>query len=74
MESRIDLSSYMSFYNRKGVAFGKSDISSSARVDLGLDYLLEDGVALGFQGYYSGIGGGSEFETYGARIGLRMDF
>ena len=60
--------------DRKGVAFGKSDLSSSARVDLGLDYMLDDGVALGFEGYYSGLGGGSEFETYGAGLGLRMDF
>ena len=60
--------------DRNGIAFGKTDISSSARIDLGVDYLLENGVALGFNGYYSGIGGGSEFETYGADLGLRMDF
>ena len=36
--------------------------------------MMEDGVAFGFKGYHSGIGGGSEFESYGAGLGLRMDF
>ena len=62
------------FADRKGVAFGKTDLSTSGRVDLGIDYSIEDNVSLGFQSYYSGIGGGSEFETYGAGLGLRMEF
>ena len=62
------------FADRKGVAFGKSDLSSSGRVDLGIDYSIKGNVSLGFQIYYSGIGGGSEFETYGAGLGLRMEF
>ena len=62
------------FADRKGVAFGKPDHSSSGRVDLGIDYSIEGNVSLEFQSYYSGIGGGSEFETYGAGLGLRMEF
>lgn len=48
--------------------------SPAGRVDLGVDYSMKDGVALGFQGYYSGIGDGSEFESYGAGLRLRMEF
>ena len=61
--------------DRKGVAFGKTeDLDSSGRVDIGIDYRLDDGIALGFQGYYSGIGGEKDFETYGAGLRLRMEF
>ena len=60
--------------DRKGVAFGKSDLSSSGRIDLGIEYRLEEDVSLGFQGHYSGIGGGSGFENYGAGLRLRMEF
>ena len=60
--------------DRKGVAFGKSDLATSGRVDLGIDYQMEDSVSIGFQGYYSGGGGESEFESYGAGLRLRMEF
>ena len=62
------------FSDWNGGKFGNSDISSSGRIELGVDYKLEDDVSLGFQGYYSGIGGGSEFESYGAGLRLRMEF
>ena len=62
------------FSDRNGGAFGKSERSSAGRVDFGIDYRLEDSFSLGFLGYYSGIGGGSEFESYGAGLGLRMEF
>ena len=61
--------------DRKGVAFGKSeDLDTTGRIDLGVDYRLVESVSLGFQGYYSGIGGSSEFESYGAGLRLRMEF
>ena len=60
--------------DRNGGASGKSALSSAGRVDFGVDYRLEAGVALGFQGYYSGIGQGAEFKSYGAGLRLRMEF
>ena len=54
--------------------FGASERVSSGRIDLGVDYRLEDGVSLGFQGCYSGLGGESEFESYGAGLGLQVEF
>ena len=64
----------LEFSDRKGVAFGKSELSAAGRIDLGIDYRLKDSVALGIQGYYSGIGQGREFESYGAGLRLRMEF
>ena len=53
---------------------GESERASAGRVDLGIDYRLEDGVSLGFQGYYSGLGGDSEFKSYGAGLGFQVEF
>ena len=64
----------LEFSDRKGVAFGKSDITSAGRIELGVDCKLEDNVSLGFQGYYSGVGGGAEYESFGAGLRLRMEF
>ena len=65
---------YIVVSDRDRGEFGASERSSAGRVDLGIDYRLEDGVSLGFQGYYSGLGGESEFESYGAGLGLHMEF
>ena len=60
--------------DRDGGDFGASGFTSTGRVDLGVDYRLDDGVSLGFQGYYSGLGGEAEFKSYGAGLGLQIDF
>ena len=46
---------------------------SSGRIDFGIDYRLEDSVALGFESFYSGIGR-EDWESYGAGIDLRLEF
>ena len=46
---------------------------AEGRIDFGVDYSLEDRVSLEFEGFYSGIGR-RDRESYGAGVGLRMDF
>ena len=65
---------YFVITDRDGGESGASGFTSTGRVDLGVDYRLEDGVSLGFQGYYSGLGGESEFKSYGAGVGLQVEF
>ena len=62
------------FSDRNGGKYGESELTTAGRVDVGIDYRLEDNVALGFQGYYSGTGSDSEFESYGAGLRLRIEF
>ena len=62
------------FSDRNGGKYGESELSTAGRVDLGIDYRLEDDIALGFQGYYSGTGDGAEYESYGAGLRLRIEF
>ena len=60
--------------DRDGGDSGASGFTTTGRVDLGVDYKLDDGVSLGFQGYYSGLGGESEFKSYGAGLGVQVEF
>lgn len=59
--------------DRDGGEFGRPERSSAARVDFGVDYRLEGGISFGFRSYYSGLGG-SELESFGASLDMRMRF
>ena len=50
-----------------------ADARSRGRVDLGIDYRLENDLVIGFEGYYSGLGR-EEFQSYGAALDLWMEF
>ena len=52
---------------------GRIGLRSRGRIDFGIDYRLEDGLFLGFQSFYSGLGR-KETESYGAGLDLRMEF
>ena len=56
-----------------GGLYGESVIGVEGRIDFGVDYRLDGSVALEFDGFYSGIGR-RDRESYGAGVGLRMDF
>ena len=56
-----------------GGPYGESVFAAGARIDFGVDYRLEGNVSLEFDGFYSGIGR-SDRESYGAGVGLQMDF
>ena len=51
---------------------GGSDFAPG-RIDFGMDYRLEDGLFLGFQSFYPGLGR-RELENCGAVMDLRMEF
>ena len=46
---------------------------SRSRIDFGIDYRLDDGLVLGFDSFYSGLGR-RELESSGAGLDLRMEF
>ena len=46
---------------------------SRGRIDFGIDYMLDDGLVLGFESYYSGLGR-KDLESYGAGLDLRLEF
>ena len=52
---------------------GRIGLRSRGRIDFGVDYRLEDGLVLGFESFYSGLGR-NELESYGAGLDLRLDF
>ena len=56
-----------------GGPYGASEVGTEGRIDFGVDCRLEGSVSLEFDGFYSGIGR-RDRESYGAGIGLRMDF
>ena len=56
-----------------GGLYGESGLGAVGRIDFGLDYMLDGNVALEFDGFYSGIGRRDRV-SYGAGVGLRMDF
>ena len=56
-----------------GGPYGESGFGAAGRIDFGVDYRLGGSVALEFDGFYSGIGR-RDRESYGAGVGLRMDF
>ena len=59
--------------DENGGPYGVSDFRAVGRIDFGVDYRLDGSVALEFDGFYSGIGR-RDRESYGAGVGLRMDF
>ena len=56
-----------------GGPYGESGIGAEGRIDFGIDYRLDGRVSFEFDGFYSGIGRRNR-ESYGAGVGLRMDF
>ena len=52
---------------------GVSGLRSRGRIDFGIDYRLDDGLVLGFESFYSGLGR-RELESYGAGMDLRLEF
>ena len=56
-----------------GGLYGESGVGAAGRIEFGVDYRLEGNVVLEFDGFYSGIGRLNR-ESYGAGVGLRMDF
>ena len=56
-----------------GGLYGESSLDTAGRIDLGIDYRLDENVSLEFDGFYSGLGQ-RDRESYGAGVGLRMDF
>ena len=56
-----------------GGLYGDSSFEAGGRIDFGVDYRLDGNVSLEFDGFYSGLGR-RDRESYGAGVGLRMDF
>ena len=56
-----------------GMAGEKPGLRSRGRIDFGIDYRLDDGLVLGFDSFYSGLGR-KDLESYGAGLDLRLEF
>ena len=50
---------------------GRIGLRSCGRIDFGIEYRQEDGLVLGFESFYSGLGH-NELESYGAGLDLRI--
>ena len=52
---------------------GRFVLRSGGRIDFGIDYRLEENLALGFGSFYSGPGR-KDLENYGASLDLLLEF